>query len=171
MTKKKKPKAKPLRYFFFHGDLHKKIHISRGNDIIIAWNYPKGEAKKYSYTDVKRNGERAFSTRQVCDMVGRSKHRIDAAISAGNIRRPQVTYGMDAERNEYAYYWSEKDIMDLHAFLITVHRGRPRLDGRVTAGGGLPTAAELRAMIRQGTVFYVKDSDGNFVPTWDAEKF
>lgn len=167
VMKRKKPKTPPLRYFFYRGDLHKKIHISRPNDLIVAWNYPKGKAERYVYTDVRRNGAQAFSTRQVEKMVNRSRTTIKTAISEGMIPAPQRTYGLDAERNGYAYYWSEKDIMGLHDYLKTVHHGRPRKDGLVTPRD-LPTASELRAMIRQGTVFYVKQGD-EFVPTWRAE--
>lgn len=112
-------------------------------------------------------GEAAFTTRQVSEMLGREQRSIKNFINNGDIRRPQTTYGLDENKNSYAYYWCEKDIMDLHAFLATVHYGRPRKDGRITPKA-MPTAAELRALIRQGTVFYVKDGD-KFVPTWRAD--
>jgi hypothetical protein len=162
-----KPKKKPLNYFFYRGDLHKKIHINRPNDVIVAWNYPKGKTERYVYSDVRRNGERAFSTKEVCQLVNRKWRIIMKYISQGMIREPQHTYGLDEKRNTYAYYWREQDIMDLHAYLCTVHYGRPRKDGRVTPKD-MPTASELRAMIRQGTVLYVKVGD-KFVPTWRAE--
>lgn len=165
--KPKKPKMKPLRYFFYRGDLHKKIHINRPSDVVTAWNYPQGQILQYVYTDVRRNGEQAFSTRQVEQMIGRSQTTIKRAMRTGMIRHPQRTYGLDDERNGYAYYWSEKDIMELHDYLKTVHRGRPRNDG-LTTQSNLPTASELRAAIRQGTVFYVKQGDV-FIPTWRAE--
>lgn len=167
MSRRKKPRTKPLRYFFYRGDLHKKIHINRPSDVITAWNYPKGALRQYVYSDVRRTGEQAFSTRQVEQMINRSQTTIKTILRDGMIPLPQRTYGLDAERNGYAYYWSEKDIMGLHDYLKTVHRGRPRKDGLVTPSD-LPTASELRAMIRQGTVFYVKQGD-EFVPTWRAE--
>lgn len=167
MTRPKKPKTTPLRYFFYRGDLHKKIHIHRPNDVIIAWNYPKGKAEQYVYSDVRRGGEQAFSTRQVEKLINRSQRTIKKAIADGMIRTPQRTYGLDADRNGYAYYWSEKDIVELHDYLKTVHFGRPRKDGLVTPKD-MPTASELRAMIRQGTVFYV-EVNGEFVPTWRAD--
>ena len=167
MSRRKKPKIKPLRYFFYRGDLCKKIHIHRPNDIVIAWNYPKGKAEQYVYSDVRKNGTQAFSTHQVEKLVGRSKRTIKKILAEGQIPTPQRTYGLDENRNGYAYYWSESDIMGLWDYLKTVHRGRPRKDGRVTPQE-LPTASELRAMIRQGTVFYVKVGD-DFIPTWRAE--
>jgi hypothetical protein len=164
------PKKKPLRYFFYKGELHKKIHINRGADIITAWSYPRGHTVRHSYSDVRRNGEKAFSTREVEGFVKRSRRTVKGAIEKGMIAAPQRTYGIDENRNGYAYYWSEQDIMNLHDYLVTVHIGRPRNDGMITTGN-LPSKAELRAAIRQGTVFYVQTESGEFVPTWKAEKF
>lgn len=163
---RKKPRKKPLNYFFYRGDLHKKIHIHRPNDTITAWNYPKGIMQQYVYSDVRKNGEQAFSTNQVCDLINRKERILNKYINEGMIRRPQITYSLE-NRNEHAYYWSEKDIMDLHAFLSTQHYGRPRKDGKITPKD-MPSASELRAMIRQGTVLYVKVGD-EFIPTWRAE--
>lgn len=167
MSAQKKPKRKPLNYFFYRGALCKKVHIHRANDVILAWNYPKGCGEQYVYSDVRKSGEQAFSTRQVEKLVNRSQKTIKLIISQGMIPAPQRTYGIDENRNGYAFYWCEKDIMVLWDYLRTVHHGRPRKDGLVTPKG-LPTASELRAMIRQGTVFYVKVGD-KFVPTWRAE--
>jgi hypothetical protein len=165
-AKRKRPKTKPLRYFFYRGDLHKKIHINRGQNLITAWNYPKGTLEKYVYTDVRQNGEKAFSTEEVGELVNREVRTLKKAIKNGDVRKPQITYGLDENRNEFKYFWCEKDILDLHEYLSSVHYGRPRKDGRVTPKE-LPTASELRAMIRQGTVLYAKVGD-EFVPTWRA---
>lgn len=170
MTEKKKRRQKPLTYFFYNGDLHKKVHINRSKDVITAWNYPKGKVAKYVYSDVRKNGEMAFTSKQVGEMVDRTPANIALQISRGNVRTPQHTYGLDENRNFFKYMWCEKDIMDLHAYLSTVHIGRPRKDGEISTRR-LPSATELRAMIRQGTVLYVKNEDGEFVPTWQAEKF
>lgn len=163
MTEKKKP----LRYFFLNGDLHRKIHINRSADSIRAWNYPKARLMTYVYSDVKKMGERAFTTREVSEMIGRDVRTIEVAILAGNIREPQSTYGLDENRNKYKYMWNEKAIMELHAYFLTVHKGRPRKDGLVTPMA-MPTAKELRAMIRQDVILYVKQGD-KFIPTWKAE--
>lgn len=170
MSTTKRAKTTPLRYFFYNGELHKKIRINRPTDSIVAWSYPRGHTVKLVYSQVRRNGEKAFSTRQVSELIERSIRTVKGIVEAGMIPAPQMTYGIDENRNSYAYYWSEKDIMNLHEYLLTVHRGRPRKDGEITPGD-MPSAAELRAAIRQGTVFYVKTASGEFVPTWQAEKF
>lgn len=168
MSVKKKPK--PLLYFFYNGELHKRIHVNRGADLITAWNYPKGKMCKHILSDVRKNGQTAFTTKQVCAMLGRSPKTVKLAISDGHIHEPQYSYGLDEKRNKFAFFWSEKDIMELHEKFMNTHIGRPRKDGMVTTGK-LPTASELRAMIRQNTILYVKNDSGEFVPTWQAEKF
>lgn len=165
--RRQRQRLKPLLYFFYRGDLHQKIHISRPSDVITAWNYPKASLEKYVYSDVRRNGQAAFSTKQVAEMINRSQKTIRRAVQEQMVRKPQFTYGLDDKRNEYAYYWSEKDIMELHTYFKSVHFGRPRKDGLVTPKP-MPTASEVRAMIRQGTVFYVKVGD-EFVPSWNAD--
>jgi hypothetical protein len=163
-------KTKQMRYFFYKGDLCKKQHISRANDIITAWNYPKGRMEKYVYSDVRRNGEQAYSTKDVMNLLNRKDNEfITNAIRDGNINAPSMTYGIDENRNTHSFYWREEEIVDFHEYLKTVHRGRPRKDGGINTGN-LPTTAELRAKMRSGTVFYVKVGD-EFVPTWQAEKF
>lgn len=161
-------KKKPLRYFFLNGDLHKKVFINRSADSIKAWNYPKARLMTYVYSDVRKMGQRAFTTVEVSEMVGRHPRVIEMAILQGSIREPQYTYGLTERRQKYQYMWREEDIMDLHAYLLTVHIGRPRADGEITPSKNLPTARELRAMIRQDTILYVKQGD-KFVPTWKAD--
>lgn len=170
MPPKKKKRMPRLLYFFYRGDLHKKVRINRPKDIITAWNYPKGKLEVYQYSDVRKNGSKAFSTREVCQLVNRGRTSVEMAIVNGMVPQPQMTYSIDENRNPYAYYWSEDDIMGLHDYFSSVHFGRPRKDGGTTPKE-MPTAAELRAMMRQGTVLYVQNDEGEFIPTWQAEKF
>lgn len=169
MSQQKKTPAKPLRYFFFHGDLHKKIYTDRGSDLITCWNYPKGKVMQYVYSDVLKNGGQAFTTKQVMKMLRRGRTTIEMGIVEGKIPSPQMQYSME-KRHGHAWYWSEDGVMAAHEYLKTVHIGRPRKDGLINSGN-LPSAREVRAMMNHGTVFYVQDESGNFVPTWDANRF
>lgn len=163
-------KLPKLHYFYYKGELHKKIRINRSADIVTAWSYPQGRAVQHQYSDVRKNGSKAWTTREVCKMVNRTRNVIDVAIREGMVPAPQMTYGIDENRNPYAWMWSEKDIMNLHDYLLTVHKGRPRKDGLIVPHA-MPSKAELRAMMRQDTVFYVQTADGEFVPTWEATTF
>lgn len=166
MVKEKKA-YRPLRYFYLNGELHRSLKITRAADTIKTYNFAKGQTQTYVYSDVRKMHHKAFTTTEVAAMVNRSWRRIMGFIADGEIRAPQHVYVPDNPDRVVKYMWSEKDIMDLHAYLLTIHRGRPRKDGEITPGR-TPTATELRAMIRQEAILYVKRGD-EFIPTWRAE--
>lgn len=172
-------KPRPLNYFYLDGQmeplgptvplLHKKLHISRATDTIVAWCYPLHKRVAYTYSDVRQRKQNAFSTMQVAGMLHRSRVTIERAIINGDIRAPQKTYGLNERKNGFAYYWCERDVLDAHAFFSTVHRGRPRKDGLITPGF-MPSVRELRAVMRDEEILYVRQGD-RFLPTWRAEQF
>lgn len=169
--KDRKPKRKGLNVFFLNGKLHKKLRIVRPEDKIEAWCYPDKRRVVLTYSEVKKHQKPAFSTNQVAEMLGRNPKVVERTVRAGAIEPPQMMYTLTKRMYNYGYRWSEEDIMAFHSYLINTHRGRPRRDGKITPQGDLPTAMELRAMIRQERVFYVRDDDGNFYPTWRAPDF
>lgn len=168
-TSRRKP-SRALNYFYLNGNLHKKLRINRAADEIITWCYPLGKRVTYTYSDVKRRKEPAFTTAEVSKMLNRKRQTIAVAIMEGNIRPPQATYGLNGEKNMYKYMWSEKDILEAHAFFLTQHCGRPRKDG-IIVPMYMPSVRELRAMIRQEEPLYVRTDDGEFVPVWRAPDF
>jgi len=161
-----------LKYFYLNGDLHRRVHTNRGADLLTAWNYPKHEKVGYSYHEVKRKARRAITTTDAAKILNRTRLTLEWAIINGEIEPPQMTYGTGEGKigDPYKYMWREEDIMAMHAFLCTVHKGRPRLDGLITPYN-LPSAQEIRARIKQEVVLYVKNDEGDFIPTWEAEHF
>lgn len=163
-------RRKGITYFYLNGLLHKKLRINRANDEIITWCYPLAKRVTYTYSQVIKNKEPAFTTSQVCDMIGRKRNVLEVALARGEIQMPQYTYAIDnPDRRKYRHMWSESDIMSLHDVLSTRHRGRPRNDGLIIPQA-MPSKRELRAMIRQQEIFYVKDGD-EFKPIWRAQDF
>lgn len=156
-----------LKYFYVNGDLHRKIYINRGRDLLNAWNYAAGREVTYTYSDVLRRMDKAFTTKEVGMMVNRSRVTIENALVNGMIEKPQHAYTEDKNKVT-KYLWHEKDIMDLLDYLSSIHRGRPRKDGVVTITD-LPTPRELRAMIHDEAILYVKQGD-TFVPSWRAKE-
>lgn len=171
-------KSRKLNYFYLDGELdgkvkpllHKSLHINRGADQITTWCYPLGKRVTYTYSDVRKKRAPAFTTKEVVEFLNRSRVTIEHAILDGNITQPQHTYGLNEYKRKYKYLWSEKDIMEAHAYFQTVHRGRPRKDGKITPGR-MPTARELRAMIRQEPLLHVEVEPGVFRPVWRAQDF
>lgn len=163
-TRTKRPR---LKYFFVNGKLHKKLLINRGADTIVAWNYPDAKRVTYTYSDVLRRMQTAFTTTQVGAMMHRHPRHIKRYVRDGSIDTPQYTYRIDDPTREiFQYMWREENILDLHAYMTTLHRGAPRKDG-LTANTDLPNVRELRAIIHDEAVLYVKQGD-QFVPTWRA---
>lgn len=163
-------KTTRLNHFFLNDKLHKKLRIVRAEDTIETWCYPEHRRVAYTYTDVKKNMEPAYSTKEVAQMLDKHVDTLKNAVDAGGIEEPAIVYTLTQRKNKHAWRWSEKHIMDLHSYLLSIHRGRPRKDGRITPQK-LPTASELRAMIRQEQILYVRNPDGTFVPTWKAQDY
>ena len=98
-------------------------------------------------------------------MFDRQKKSIFRYIYDGNIAAPQKSYVVGDTSGRGKYFFSEEDIFKLHDFLMTVNRGRPRKDG-LSTGTNAPTRRELEAMMRNDTVLYIKNSNGEFEPVW-----
>ena len=81
-----------LTYFYLNGLLHKSLHINRGADKITTWCYPEHRRVAYTYSDVKKNREPAYTTQEVAQMLNRTRKTIEYAIMDGNIEPPQFTY-------------------------------------------------------------------------------
>lgn len=169
-TKNGSRRPRKINYFYLNKNLHRRLHINRGADTITTWCYPLHKRVAYTYSDVKRRMEPAYTTKEVGQMLNRGRLTLEHAILNGDIEEPQFTYGLNEHKKKFKYMWHEDNIMEAHAFLSTVHKGRPRKDGLVTPYR-LPTARELRAMIRQQEILYVKDDNGEFRPVWQAEDF
>jgi hypothetical protein len=159
-----------LTYFYLNGLLHRSLHINRGADTITTWCYPLEKRVAYTYSDVKKRREPAYTTQEVAKMILRSRLTLEYAILDGSIESPQYTYGLNEHKRKFKYMWSEKNILEAHAYFSTVHRGRPRNDGLITPAP-LPTVRELRALIRQEELLYVRLDNGEFVPVWRAPDF
>lgn len=171
-NKGRKTKGKRLNVFFLNGKLHRRLRIVRPEDKIETWCYPDQRRVVYTYSDVKKNYKPAFTTREVGEMVNRAPRVVERMAREQVFDpAPPMMYTLSSAMNPYGYRWSEEHIMGLHSYLLTVHRGRPRKDGRTTPSSNLPTARELRAMVRQEQVLYVRTEDGEFVPTWRAPDF
>lgn len=165
-----KSKKRPLTYFFLNDQLHKKLVINRGRDLIETWNFAENTRKIYSYSYVLKAKKTAFTTKQVIKMLNRSRISLMLALADGMIERPAIGYTLDEKKNPTNYYWREKDVLGALEYFSSLSRGRPRKDGRQTPASDLPTPREVRAMMNNEEVLYVKQGD-IFVPTWRAKEF
>lgn len=159
-----------IKYFFLNGNIHRKLVINRSSDQITAWCYPLGKRVAYTYSDMKMRYKPAYSTQEVSAMLNRHRVHLERCILAGHFTEPQHTYALTGKNRKAKYMWSEENIIEAHAFFLTQHKGPPRKDGQIIPKP-MPSLRELRAMIRQEQVLYVKNDNGDFVPSWKAADF
>lgn len=163
-AKKRRKRSSRLRYFYLDNQLHKVLSVNRPQDLVVCWNYPEGKRVGHVWSTVRKTHGKAYTLAQVSEMIGRHRVIIENYILKGNIRAPQRAYNLETKKPG-AYYFSEKDVYELHDYLLTVHRGRPRKDGMITPSG-IPSRAELRAMLVTGYATYIKNEEGEFVQVW-----
>lgn len=165
VSKKRRSSQEKFLYFYLNGNLHKVLRKKRSENLIIAWDYPNGKRVAYVLSDVQKNKQRAYSIPQVAKFINRHPETIKRHMRNGEINFPQYSYTFDENKRLLKYFFSEKDVKELHDFFKTVHRGRPRIDGDITTSK-IPSNAELEALMRNEKILYVKNENGDFVPVW-----
>lgn len=161
-----KKKRSPLRYFFLNGEHHKVLKISRAEDTIIAWNYAEDKRVMYVWSVARRSMTRAFTVKEVSKIFNRDRLVIHSYIKNGKIKRPAIAPPLNKDSSRPGkYLFSEDDMRQLHEYLLTVHRGRPRKDGLVTQSK-LMSKSELEAIMKEEKILYTKAEDGEFIPVW-----
>ena len=155
----RKGKRKKFSYFFLNNKIHKVLSSSWAKDELIAWSYPDKKRVLYSYSQVVKNMENAYSTRQVSQVLNKHKVTIEDYILDGKIKYPQKVYPIgNIESTWYKFMYSESDIMDIHQFILEAGYSKD-----------MPSRNELKALLKHNTILYTKTTDGKFVPVWKAE--
>ena len=150
---------KKFVYFFLNGKVHKVLRLSRAKDEVVAWSYVDKKRVMYSYAQVDKNMERAYTVLEAGKILGRHRVTIEEYILQGKIKQPQKVYPISNPESTWSKYMlSESDILDIHQFIIDAGHIRD-----------LPSRAELQALLKHNLIMYTKTEDGKFVPVWKAE--
>lgn len=159
-----------LTYFYWEGELYKRLYMNRPQNLVIARNVETGEEVSLMYTDWKRNHGKAFNTSEVARIINRDATRVYKYVNLGRIKAPKRI--SDEKRlGGSGYYWSEEDILALHDYLAQYGNGRVRKDGLIQPAKALPTRSEVKAKMGRGTVLYIQTEGGEFIPTWKEPTF
>jgi hypothetical protein len=135
------------------------LRASRAKDEIIAWCYPDKKRVLYSYSQVNKHMENAYSMVQVGKILNKHKITIEDYILDGKIKEPQRLYPIGNPQSTWSkYMFSEADIFDLHQFI---------LDSGYASE--MPSKNELSAILKNNLILYTKTEEGKFVPVWKAE--
>lgn len=157
--KNRQATLKKLQYFFLNEKIHKAISVSRSKDSVIAWCYPDKKRMLYSYIDVKKNMNEAYTIKQVGHILNKHRVTIQEYILKEKILSPQKIYPIgNAETSKwYQYMFSEKDILSLHEYILDSAHSK-----------NVPSRSELVALLKTNFILYTK-TDSGFVPVWKAE--
>ena len=157
---KRRTKQKNIRYFFLNDKIHKVLSASRSKDELIAWCYPDNKRVLYSYSQVRKNMEEAYSVVQVGKILGRHRVTIQDYILDEKIATPAKIYpiGDSENKNWSKYMFKQKDIIDLHQYILD--------SGHST---DLPSKTELMGLLKNNLILYTKTEEGRFVPVWKAD--
>lgn len=167
----RKDSKRRVRYFYVkvEGDLHlhRVLHINRAQDLVMVWDYIDSKRRMYSWSDVRRTMQSAYTITETADILGLHRMTVDKYIRDEKIKTPQRIYNLST-RTPGKYMFSEDDVLELHAALAEVHHGRPRNDGLIT-NNTVPDRSTVRTLVRQSEVLYTKNKDGQFVPIWKEQ--
>ena len=149
---------KKLLYFFLNNKIHKVIKLSRAKDELVAWCYPDKKRVLYSYSQVQKYKENAYSIKEAGLLLNKHKVTIEEYILNGKIKIPQRVYPIsNPESSWFKFMLSESDILDIHQYIVDVGYSKD-----------VPSRAELTALFKHNIILYTK-TDSGFVPVWKAE--
>ena len=77
---------KKFVYFFLNGKVHKVLRLSRAKDEVVAWCYPDKKRLMYSYSQVDKGMERAYTVVEASKILGRHRVTIEEYILQGKIK-------------------------------------------------------------------------------------
>jgi hypothetical protein len=163
-------KIKPSNtIFFLDGFLVRLVHSNRASNICEIYNFNQDKMQTMLYSDFKKHRKRAFSTKNTVKIFKRSRVQLERWIKAGLVNPPTGATAGGKRIFQKLSYYSEDDLFTIRSVAATIHKGRPRKDGRTTPSRDIPTEKELRSLIGDAIMLYTKTEDGRFIPVWQEE--
>ena len=152
--------SKKLRYFFLNNKIHKVLSSSRSKDELIAWSYPDQKRMMYSYSQVKKYMESAYTIVEVSKMLNKHRVTIQDYILEGKVQTPSKIYpiGEPLSKAWSKYMFNQKDILDIHQHILDSGHSSE-----------MPSKAELQGLLKNNFILYTKTDEGKFIPIWKAE--
>ena len=155
-------------HFFIDRRLYRVLKRNIPANLVEAWSYEDHEKVTLLYTDYRKKSKRAMTTKQAAEILNVSKMTLKRMMSAGHIRLPVQSYPIGDQNPDMhrPRWWGLWNILEAHEYMLTVHQGRPRKDGEVTANQKLPTRAEVIARVDGEIVTFSKDDASTYVPMY-----
>jgi len=151
--------------FFLNGDIVRITHVSRAQGLVTLWNCTKMNSMMIDMLEFKRKRRRAYTVSETAKLLNYHKKTIPRLIRIGMLPVPMGELPNGERAFHYLSYYSEDHIRDARNLMAQTHMGRQRKDGLIT-NNKTPTEQELRFAMGDGMIFYVKNEEGKFIPTF-----
>lgn len=156
--------------FFLNEELFRYITSNRGQNIVYLYNITQDKPQSMLLSDFKKHRKRAYTVIDTARLLNRGPAQIYRYINDGIID-PPVGALPDGERSfTKLSYYSEDDVFKIRHAMSSIHRGRPRNDGKVCNNSVL-TEQELRAKMGDALILYTRTKDGEFIPVWSEQTY
>lgn len=154
-------------YVILNKKLYKILSKTKATDRAVLWNFEEKKREVHSYVAVAKYGEKAYSPYEIGQMLNRSKYTLKCHWH--EFPEPYRIYAFTSG-SPVGRRWDAEGVMAIRDVLASKHYGAPRADGEIIPKA-IPSRSELRAILNQEAVYYVKTQDGKVIPTWKAHDF
>ena len=164
-------------FFFWDGILHKVIRKDRPGNLVDAYRFSDGQVVTFLYSDWLRNAGKAITHKEAAEMIRLKPDTLNQYIQDGHIPEPQRSWSIGSNPGavkktgkHWMRWWSEKDMLRLHEYVTSKHRGAPRLDGKITPMQHLPSRAEIVSAFNESQTVFIRMADGTEIPLFKPPK-
>lgn len=161
------PEFTARKVWFLKNDLVTIHHKSVSAGIVTLKNYTKDRLETMTLKDFRRFRKRAYTITEAAELLNHEPIYMSRRSKMGCWPAPIGRGPNGIQVGTAPAYYSEEHLYQMRELMSQVHHGRPRKDGFVT-NNTTPTESELRAAINNQLFVYIKDKDGNFIPTFDT---
>jgi len=154
------------KFFYLDGNLYRQLRYDNGHDSMTCWSYPEGKVVELPLSYVKKKRRPSYKLDQVSAMLNRSRMNMNHLFLFGVVAKPQRSYNIENpnDRDNGMYRLSDADIYRLHDYYANSRHYKAYSRSK----GPLPSRSELAAMLKYEKIPYMRTSDGEFVPVWNA---
>lgn len=169
MTQKKRrwPQVIARKVWFLGNDLVTIHHKSESAGIVVIKNLTQDRLESMTMKEFRRFRKRAYTITEAAELLNHDRSYLSRRAKEGYWPPPVGRNPGGRQYGTQPAYYNEDHLYQIRNIMSQIHAGRPRKDGFVT-NNQTPTETQLRAAINNQLFVYVKDNDGNFIPTFDV---
>lgn len=152
---------------FLNGHLVRKVLVIPAEDTVDYYDYEEHKMKIMSWSQFKKLQRPAFTITDIGRMLNRVNktklwHRINECDAPSSL-----SYNIRLQdRSRTRRYYPEEAVLIIRDHLAQIPRGAKRKDNRIIPAKNLPSREQLISLMRTGSLTYLKNSKGEFVPVW-----